>query len=199
MLRYPENTKRYCCSINFRAEEIPEINQLLAECQEKSGIEFQDTKQLFLHMLRGYTGQITFQGEFPLSPEPQPLPENTVILGEDDAVILMSNEFKTAVADFAEFSAMPADIPLTTLLISSLKSAIEVPEPAAPTEIALGPNEVLFQLNEKEAELVDYIIEARHVKFPQEAKHTRTTMCHDLSFNQNTLLNMGGAFYTGLG
>lgn len=193
-------------SLTFNPTEIETLNPLILEYQQKIGIELGSVKDLFSHLLRFAISAEIPEIKTPIEPvtiEPDP---NSVILGEFDRVIMLTPNFEIALNDYNETNAISDEISLTEILITALQTAVIKPEPIEKTieveilpenAVVLGENDVYFTLSDNEREIVDVIASNRAKRFKKETQKV-SELAHDLMFNDNTLRNLGGVYYTGI-
>lgn len=173
-------------SVNFPEAEITEVNENLKAIQLKHGVVFSTFKDLILHLISVDLAEI---------PEIKTavMPENALILTENQKIIELN---ETITAEIAENSSISLTELFTQSIENSKKSA-EIKEIEVP--VLISENQLLINFSEnpeRKRELLLEISRRRAEKYNTDLEPIEE-LAEKLLFNDGTVFNLGGEFYTG--
>lgn len=190
-------------SIRFAQSEIEVINQRFIEFQEKKGIVFSSLKEMFSTLLNDALNTENIE----IKEIEKPIPDGFQLITDENA-----RQFELVVDELTVY-AENIGIAVAKPIIDVLKTAIENAEKQPQTvevekevvktvERTLENNEILLTLTDsenitvdKKLLLLDEIKNRRFRKYKQE--ETIPELCEKLIFNDGTIFNLGGEFFTG--
>jgi hypothetical protein len=184
-------------SFRLSESEILTVNENLRVIQEYTGVVISSTRDMITSVIQEIANKLQHE----IITE---LPVNTIALAENEHIIVIDEALQEELDKFNEIQGITSD---TTLLNSINLAVITANLPAKTIEIerSLIENEIVLSLSDGHLELVDYIKDARLLKFkgdlkaiPDPENYDRQTVIHEMMFNKSTLHNWGGAYYTGL-
>ncbi len=193
-------------SITFNESERAVINEKIKAFQEKKGTEILSIKELFTQLLVAATSENVPAISKTEENENTALDTNSIVLTGSIEEI---NELKGKLNDFTEKHSIDAETPQIEIIDFALKTAMKTPEiievekeVTKVVEKQLSENQILVTLTddkngtiEKKLILLDEISKRRSRKLGIE--ETIPGLIEKMIFNDGTVFNLGGEFYTG--
>jgi hypothetical protein len=182
-----KKTARTTCSVNFKENEIDEINEKINAIAEKDGVVFSGFQALVLHLLNRNQTEIE-------AVKDENNQENTVILGENQVIINLLDPIKE------EFDKNP-EIEIENQILVLIEKANAQPkevEVLKEVERPLAENEMILPVSAAEKVVLAEIISRRQRKYKFEVAPTTSDIVRQIVFSKPTLFNWHGEYYTGL-
>ena len=190
-------------SIRFAPSEIEVINQRFIEFQEKKGIVFSSLKEMFSTLLND---ALNSEKVKPVEIE-KPIPDGFHLFSTENKETFeaMLGELN----DYATKQALPEEITGIDVLKTAIENAeilpqtVEVEKEVVKTvEKTLENNQILLTLTDGENATIDkkmlLLDEIKNRRFRKyKVEETIPELCEKLIFNDNSIFNLGGEFFTG--